>query len=199
MDEAIVIRWMQGNWLAFILAFIPPLIAELKGRPKTRWYLYGLACTLVAWPLLSLPTTHVLLLRRLNGMSEQLNLKRRRADALALLGEDSVRSYPSWIAELRHKSPAGVDRRRYAYEHLGAGEALELVREHTDTKSDHAVSYYHRAVHLGYVPKKHHWIGEALDDGLRLTAVVENVKVGGFFRRRAKFVGTRIMVLYDGR
>jgi hypothetical protein len=41
MDEAIVIQWMQGNWLAFILAFIPPLIAELKGRPKTRWYLYG--------------------------------------------------------------------------------------------------------------------------------------------------------------
>jgi hypothetical protein len=199
MDEAIVIRWMQGNWLAFILAFIPPLIAELKGRPKTRWYLYGLACTLVAWPLLSLPTTHVLLLRRLNGMSEQLNLKRRRADALALLGEDSVRSYPSRIAELSHKTPAGVDRRRYAYEHLGAGEALELVRERTDSKSDHAVSYYHRAVHLGYVPKKHHWIGEALDDGLRLTAVVENVKVGGFFRRRAKFVGTRIMVLYDGR
>ena len=199
MDEAIVIRWMQGNWLAFILAFIPPLIAEMKGRPKTRWYLYGLACTLVAWPLLSLPTTHVLLLRRRNGMSEQLSLKRRRADALALLGEDSVRSYPSWIAELSHKSPAGVDRRRYAYEHLGAGEALELVRERTDSKSDHAVSFYHRAVHLGYVPKKHHWIAEALDDGLRLTAVVENVKVGGFFRRRAKFVGTRIMVLYDGR
>ena len=199
MDEAVVIQWMQGNWLAFILAFIPPLIAELKGRPKTRWYLYGLACTLLAWPLVSLPTTHVLLLRRRNGISEQLSLKRRRADALALLGEDSVRSYPSWIAELSHKSPAGIDRRRYSYGHLGAGEALELVRERTDSKGDHAVSYYHRAVHLGYVPKKHHWIAEALDDGLRLTAIVENLKTGGIFRRRAKFVGTRIIVLYDGR
>src|SRR5215470_11704725 len=198
MDEAIVIRWMQGNWLAFILAFIPPLIAELKGRPKTRWYLYGLACTLVAWPLLSLPTTHVLLLRRRNGMSEQISRQRRRADALALLGEDSVRSYPSWIAELSHKSPPGVDRRRYAYEELGAGEALELVREHTDTKSDHAVAYYHRAAHLGYVPKQHHWIAEALDDGLRLAVIVENVKPGWIFRR-AKLVSTRIIVLYDGR
>jgi hypothetical protein len=110
-----------------------------------------------------------------------------------------VRSYPSWIAELSHKSPAGVDRRRYAYEHLGAGEALELVRERANSKSDHAVSYYHSAVHLGYVPKQHHWIAEALDDGLRLTAIVENVKAGGIFRRRAKFVGTRIIVLYDGR
>src|SRR5215472_15444537 len=100
MDEAIVIQWLRGNWLAFILAFIPPLIAEMKGRRRTRWYLYGLACTLLAWPLLSLPTTHVLLLRRRSGMSAQLSLKLRRADALALLGEDSVRSYPSWIAEL---------------------------------------------------------------------------------------------------
>ena len=128
-----------------------------------------------------------------------VSLKRRRADALALFGEDSVRSYPSWIAELSHKSPAGVDRRQYAYEHLGAGAALELVREHTDTKSDHAVSYCHRAVHLGYVPKQHHWIAEALDDGLRLTAIVENLKVGGIFRRRAKFIGTRIIVLHGGR
>jgi len=201
MNEAIVIQLLQRNWpmwLAFMLAFIPPLIAELKGRPKTRWYFYGLACALVAWPLVTLPTTHVLLLRRRNGMSEQLSRKRRRADALALLAEDSVRSYPSWIAELRHKSPAGINRRRYAYEHLGAGEALELVRERTDSKSDHAVSYYHRAVHLGYVPKQHHWIAEALDDGLRLMVIVENVKPGWFFRR-AKFVGTRIIVLYDGR
>jgi hypothetical protein len=192
MNEEIVIQWLQRDWLAFILAFIPPLIAEMKGRPKTRWYLYGLACTLVAWPLVSLPTTHVLLLRRRNSMSEQLRRQRRRTDALALLGEDSVRSYPSWIAELSHKSPAGVDRRGYAYEHLGAGEALELVRERANSKSDHAV-------HLGYVPKQHHWIAEALDDGLRLTAIVENVKAGGIFRRRAKFVGTRIIVLYDGR
>ena len=199
MNEEIVIQWLQRNWLAFILAFIPPLIAEMKGRPKTRWYLYGLACALVAWPLVTLPTTHALLLRRRNGMSEQISRRRRRADALALLAEDSVQSYPSWIAELSHKSPAGIDRRRYAYEHLGAGEALELVRERTDSKSDHAVSYYHSAVHLGFVPKKHHWIAEALDDGLRLTAIVENVKAGGIFRRRAKFVGTRIIVLYDGR
>jgi len=132
-------------------------------------------------------------------VSEQISRQRRRADALALLAEDSVRSYPSWIAELRHKSPAGIDRRRYAYEHLGAGEALELVRERTDSKSDHAVSYYHRAVHLGYVPKQHHWIAEALDDGLRLMVIVENVKPGWVLSRRAKFVGTRIIVLYDGR
>jgi hypothetical protein len=25
------------------------------------------------------------------------------------------------------------------------------------------VSYYHRGVHLGFVPKQHRWIAEALD------------------------------------
>jgi hypothetical protein len=50
---------------------------------------------------------------------------------------------------------------------------------------------------LGYVPKQHHWIAEALDDGLRLAVIVENVKPGWIFRR-AKFVATRIIVLYNG-
>src|SRR5262252_4223642 len=74
MNEAIVIQWLQGNWPiwgAFILGFIPTLIAEVKGRPKTRWYLYSLACALVAWPLVTLPTIHALFLRRRNGMSEE--------------------------------------------------------------------------------------------------------------------------------
>jgi hypothetical protein len=34
MNEEVVIQWLQGNWLAFILAFIPPLIAGNEGTPK---------------------------------------------------------------------------------------------------------------------------------------------------------------------
>ena len=40
------------------------LIAAFKRRAMTRWYLYGFACTLVAWPLLALPTIHALLIWR---------------------------------------------------------------------------------------------------------------------------------------
>jgi len=61
------------------------------------------------------------------------------------------------------------------------------------------VSYRHRDVHLGYVPRRHRWIAEAVDDGLRLLAIVETVKTGLIFRQRAKFVGTRIIVLSGGR
>jgi hypothetical protein len=136
---------------------------------------------------------------RPHGLPEQVRQRQRRADALALLTESGVRSYPSWIAELRRKSPAGIDRRHYAYEHIRPGEALELVREPVNQNDDHAVAYHHRGVHLGYVPRRHRWIAQALDDGLRLAAIVESIKMGRIFRRRAKFVGTRIVVLYDGR
>jgi hypothetical protein len=137
-------------------------------------------------------------LRRRNGPTEKSTPARRRADALALLAEESVRSYRSWIAELSGESSDGVDRCRYAYEQLGAGEALALVRERTGQTSDRAVSYYHRALHLGYVPRQHHWIAAALDDGVHLAVIVERIKRGWRIPHRAKFVGTRIIVVNDG-
>ena len=152
----------------------------------------------MAWPAVALPAIHALLVRP-QRRPEQTSQQRRRADALALLKERSVRSYPSWIAELRRKSPAGIERRRYAYEHIGPGEALDLVRERAQPGDKHAVSYRHRDVHLGYVPRRHRWIAEAIDDGLRLVAIAETVKTGWVFRQRARFVGTRIIVLSDGR
>jgi hypothetical protein len=200
MNGDISVPWLlqlSPIWMALAGGIVPALIAAFKRRAMTVWYLYGFACTLVAWPLLALPTIHALLVRR-HDVSEQFPQRQRRADALALLAESSVRSYPSWIADLKG-SPAGIDRRHYAYKHIGPGEALELVREPANRRSDDAVAYCHRGVHLGYVPKGQRWIAEALDDGLRLAAIAEEVKVGWIFRRRAKFVGTRIVILNDGR
>jgi hypothetical protein len=201
MNEDALIPWLlqpPGIWIALAGGFVPGLIAALKRRALIRWYLYGFVCTLVAWPLLVLPTIHALLVRR-RDMSRPSPQQQRRADALDLLEESSVRSYPSWIAELTRKSPDEIDRRRYAYEHLGPGEALELVRESAHRNNAHAVAYSHRGVRLGYVPKRQRWIAGALDDGLCLAAVAVEVKVGWIARRRAKFVGTRIVVLNDGR
>jgi hypothetical protein len=198
MNGDMSVPWLQQLspiWMALAGGFVPALIAAFKRRAMTRWYLYGFACTLVAWPLLALPTIHALVLR--HDTPKPSPLRQRRADALALIAESSVRSYPSWIADLRRKSPAGINRRYYAYKHIGPGEALELVREPADGSNDHAVAYCHRGVHLGYVPKGQRWIAEALDDGLRLTAIAEEVKIGWIFRRRAKFVGTRIVILNE--
>lgn len=112
-----------------------------------------------------------------------------------MLAENSVQSYPTWIAELRRKSPDGVDRRRFVYQEIGAGDSIELVREVVDDNDRHAVAFRHRGVHIGYVPRRHHWVAHAMDDGRRLVAIVEKIKVGGIFRRRAKFVRIRIAVL----
>ena len=74
-DEAIVIQLLLQNspiWVAFMLGFVPALVAGVKQRPKTRWYLYGLLCALVAWPLVMLPTIHALLLRRRNDAPEPI-------------------------------------------------------------------------------------------------------------------------------
>jgi hypothetical protein len=200
MNGDIIVPWLlqpSPIWVALAGGFVPGLIAAFKRRAMTRWYLYGFVCTLVAWPLLGVPTIHALLVRRHD--IPKVPARQRRADALALIAESSVRSYPSWIADLRRKSPTGIDRRHYAYEHIGPGEALELVREPANRSNDHAVAYRHRGVHLGYVPQRQRWIAEALDDGLCLTAVAEKVQIGWISRRRAKFVGTRIVVLNDGR
>jgi len=129
-------------------------------------------------------------------MSPVARQRQRRADALALLAENSVRSYPIWIDELKRKSPEGIDRRRYVYETIRPGDSIELIREDVDRR-EHAVAFRHRGVHIGYVPKKHFWLANAIDDRRRLLAIVDKVAVGGIFRRRAKSVGVRVVV-FDG-
>src|SRR5260370_23230397 len=120
----------------------------------TGWVLYGFVCGLVAGPAVALAAIHALLVRP-HGKPEQISQQRRRASALALLKEGGVRSYPSWIAELRGKSPAGIELRRYAYEHLEPGEALVLFRERAEPGDKHAGSYRHREDPLVLVPGRH--------------------------------------------
>jgi len=201
MNQTTFLEWLplfQRVGVALVIGFVPALIAGWKRRTMMPWYLYGLVCALLAWPAVALPAIHALLVRS-HGKPEQKSQQRRRESTLALLNEEAVQSYPSWIAELRGKSPAGMELRRYAYEHLEPGEALVLFRERAEARDTHAVSYRHRDVHLGYVPRQHCWIAEAIDEGLRLLAIVETVKSSWIFRRRATLVRTRIVVLHDRR
>jgi len=200
MSEDFSIPWLLQHstiWIALLAGLAPGLIASSKRRSMTLWYFYGFACTLVASPLIALPTIHAFLIRP-RVISREDRQRRRRADALGLLAESSVLSYPTWIAELRRRSPEGIDRRRYVYKAIGPGESIELIRQPAHQRHKHAVAFRHGGVHLGYVPRRHHWVAPALDDGRRLVAIVDKVKVGGIFRRRAKFVRVRIAVLDVG-
>jgi hypothetical protein len=186
-------------WMVLGFGLVPALIARIRQRPITPWCIYGIGCGLLAWPLVVLPTTHALLLRPGGKYSDGDRQRQRRFDALALVHESSVRSYPSRIGKFGGGPHSGSDCRRYAVQNLGPREALELVRDKANKKYAHAVAYHHRGVHLGYVPKHQRWIADALDDGLGLLAITETVKPGWIFRKRAKLVVTRIIVMSDTR
>jgi len=94
MNEVTMFEWLlqlEPIGVALVLGFAPALIARWKRRRMTLWYLYGLACALLAWPAVALPAIQALLVRPY-GKLEQISPQRRRASALALLKEESVRS-----------------------------------------------------------------------------------------------------------
>jgi hypothetical protein len=185
--------------MVLFLGTVPAAVAYARGQRLVIWWIYGVAAALFAWPLVVVPTVHALLTRpHLRFMSKEDRERQRRACGLALINEPSVRTYPSCIKELRRLSPAGVDRRRYVYAFIRSGDALELVRETDSPQKLHATAYYHRGVHLGYVPRRQSWVAEALDDGLRLAVIVEKVRMSWFRRRRARSVQTRVVMVYDG-
>ena len=200
MLDDIILPWLLRPlpvWMMLFLGAVPAMIAHVRRRPLAPWCAYGLGCAAVAWPLVALPTVHALLSRPREA-KEPDHERQRRADALALVREPSVRSYPSRIAELRRPSPAGVDRRRYVYGFIKPGQALELVRERGDPRRKPVVAYKYHGVHLGYVPKRQRWVADALDDGVRLAVIVEKVRMSWLYRRRARSVRTRLVVFYDG-
>ena len=54
MNGDIGVPWLLSPiWMALAGGIVPALIAAFKRRAMTVWYLYGFACTLVAWPLLA--------------------------------------------------------------------------------------------------------------------------------------------------
>src|SRR5262249_25877435 len=109
MNEDAILSWLQQLspvWKAIAGGFASALVAAFSRRPIILWYLYGFVCTLVAWPLVVVPIIHALLVRPRAAAPEQVRQRHRRAEALALLAEGAVRSYPSWIAGFRRKSPA---------------------------------------------------------------------------------------------
>jgi hypothetical protein len=201
MNETTMFEWLlqlQPIGVALVLGFVPALIARWKRRRMTPWYLYGLVCALLAWPAVALPAIHALLVRRY-GNSEQISPQRRRparwpCSKRRVCGPTRVGS-PNCDAN----RPSGSSVAAMRVSTLDRARRSCSFRERAEAGDEHAVSYRHRDVHLGYVPRRHRWIADAIDDGLRLIAIVETVKTGWVFRQRAKFVGTRIIVLHDSR
>ena len=106
-DEAIVIQLLLQNspiWVAFMLGFVPTLVAGVKQRPKTRWYLYGLLCALTAGSSLKTASTRRRATRattRVPGSTAALTQPAGRA--LLTMGGTVLTGVPWRVCPLTHK------------------------------------------------------------------------------------------------
>jgi hypothetical protein len=108
-----------------------------------------------------------------------------------------MRSYPSWIAGLRYRASDGTERGRYCARYLTPGTILGLEPEPDNPVDCNAVKFTHRGHSVGYVPMKHGWVCEALEDDQKLSCSVTRVETDGWIFRRASFVAVRIYVKDD--
>jgi len=109
-----------------------------------------------------------------------------------------VRSYPSCIAGLRCRGPDGTNRGRYCVHNLKFGTQLDLLPEPNNPHDDRAVAVKHEGHHLGYIPARHSWIGDALiDENEILNCNVDKIETVGWLFPRASFVGLRVVVFND--
>jgi hypothetical protein len=109
-----------------------------------------------------------------------------------------VRSYRSWIAGLRYRGPDGTNRGRYCAYNLKVSTRLDLIPEPDNPHDQYAVAVKHKGHHLGYIPARHSWIGDALnDEGAVLGCDVDKIETVGWLFRRASFVGLRITITKD--
>jgi hypothetical protein len=98
--------------------------------------------------------------------------------------------YPSWIAGLAHKG-----RGRYCLKHLHKGSQVTLRREPDNLHDAMAVAVTYSRHHIGYIPQRHRWVAEALDEGRTLACHVTEIDVEGWlFWKRARQVGLIIDV-----
>src|SRR5262249_51668352 len=110
MNEDVIIPGLLQRstiWTALLGGLAPAMVASFKRRSMMPWYLYGFACTLVALPLITLPTIHAFLLRP-RTLSPEARRKKRRADALAPPAESQLRCCPTRTSRLKLTQTVGI-------------------------------------------------------------------------------------------
>lgn len=98
------------------------------------------------------------------------------------------RHYPSWVAGLHFPDQNGIDRGLYCAQ-IKIGDEIKMVREPENPHDPKAVGLWHKSQHIGYIPMKHEWIAEAIDEKRRIGAVAREVLIED---GRASFVGIEV-------
>lgn len=89
------------------------------------------------------------------------------------------RRYPSYVAglayDVRLRSGA-ISRSKYAFANVRPGDHLMAVRQPNHPEDPGAVALVHMQFPLGYVPRRHAWVGQALDEGDEVEVKVVSVE-----------------------
>lgn len=110
------------------------------------------------------------------------------------------RSYPSFVAGLSHSvkwKGSARSRSKYALHQIRPGDRLEVMRMPEHPEDPGAVALGHNGFPIGYVPRRHGWVGKAIDEGDVIQIVVSTVSASRD-KPDVAFVGTLVKVLADG-
>lgn len=159
-----------------VVYVLPTIVAVWRRHPSAGgiaainallgWTLLGWVAAL-AWALTYIPPSrNALIVRR--GAS-------RSSPAAPERGPDE-RVYPSFVAGLAYPDPvSGTIRADYALGLVREDDELIPRREPDNPYDPKAVLLLHQGFGLGYVPRRHDWIADAMDDGKRIRIFVTKV------------------------
>lgn len=174
--------------LALSVYFLPTIIAASRWHPNLAailvvdlflgWSLIGWVVAL-AWSLSAAPKPPA---EYAAPAPERAATRASLAPVRpALVAADPLaggRVYPSHVAGLRHADPeSGVGRAAYARARVHDDDELMPVREPANPHDPKAVRLDHGTFPLGYIPRRHDWIADALDEGATVRIFVDRVDV----------------------
>lgn len=91
--------------------------------------------------------------------------------------------YPSFVAGLKYEGRDHFNRSHYCATHLEIGDKLICKLEPDNPVDPDAVTFApidRPGLVIGYVPRKHHWIAEVLEEGKHgIGAVVTDIRCDG--------------------
>ncbi len=163
-----------------VVYVLPTIVAVWRRHPSAGsvaainallgWTLLGWVAAL-AWALTYIPPSrNALIVRRGSGRPSPL------PSPSAPERSPDERVYPSFVAGLAYPDPAsGTIRADYALGLVREDDELIPRREPDNPHDPKAVLLLHQGFGLGYVPRRHDWIADAIDDGKRIRIFVTKV------------------------
>lgn len=163
-----------------IVYILPTLIAVWRRHPSAGsvaavnallgWTLLGWVAAL-AWALSHIAATPQPLIIRTSKRASPIERQPSSSKT-----DTDERAYPSFVAGLAYPDPAtGTIRADYARGLVREDDELIPRREADNPHDPKAVQLFHQGFALGYVPRRHDWVADAIDHGKTVRIFVTRI------------------------